>query len=225
LINLRDDNVIMKVLTKFLTWVRLESMKIIVLTGGIGSGKSAAASMLKELGAGVIDSDKLGHEVLEKGSPGWQEVIDTFGRDILTEEGFINRKKLARIVFKNPESLQKLDKIVHPRVDEEVEARLEKYRKEGMKAAFVEMAILVDCPWMQRVNQIWAVKAPKDIILKRLKERGVNESDALARMANQPPAEAKVKEGLVIINNDGNLNSLRGKLEKLWHEIHNEDRG
>jgi dephospho-CoA kinase len=197
-------------------------MKIVVLTGGIGSGKSVVAAVLKELGAGVIDSDKVGHDVLEKGTPGWQAVVDAFGREMLTPEGHIDRKKLAQTVFNNPESLQRLNRIIHPRIDEKVEARLQKYQNEGKKAAFIEMAILVDAPWMQRVDQVWAVKAPREVILKRLKERGVSEPEALARMANQPPPEASVKQGLVIINNNGSLDELRSRVEKLWNDIHNE---
>ena len=95
-------------------------MKIISLTGGIGSGKSTVSAILKELGAVVIDADKVGHEVIDPGTPGWQEVVATFGRDILTPQGTIDRKKLAQIVFNNPEALQKLNQIVHPKIDAEV---------------------------------------------------------------------------------------------------------
>ena len=224
MINLCDGNLQKRVLTGLLAWFRLDSMEIIVLTGGIGSGKSVVAGMLKELGAGIIDSDRVGHEVLEKGTPGWQEVIDTFGREVLTAEEHIDRKKLAQIVFQDPESLRKLDKIIHPRIDQRVEARLQQYQKEGKKAVFIEMAILAEAPWMERVDRVWAVKTPREVALNRLKERGLSEPEALARIANQPSPESRIKKGLVIINNNGSLRDLRVKVEKLWDEIHNEDR-
>jgi dephospho-CoA kinase len=194
-------------------------MKIIMLTGGIGSGKSTVSSILKELGAVVIDSDRIGLEVVNKGTSGWQEIVNTFGEEILTPEGTIDRGKLARIVFRNPSALQKLDDIIHPRVDEEVERRLQKNQMENVKAVFIEMAIMVETCWMPRVNQFWVVKAPKESILERLKERGVSRSDALARMANQPPVEEKIKQNLVIIDNNGNIADLKAKIEKLWKEI------
>jgi dephospho-CoA kinase len=200
-------------------------MKIIGLTGGIGSGKSTVSAILKELGAAIIDSDKVGHNVLNPGTPGWKEAAAAFGRDILDPQGTIDRKKLAQIVFKNPEALEKLNKIVHPRIDAEIDARLKQYREQGTDVVVVEVALITEARWVPRADQVWVVKTPKDITLKRLKERGMSESESLARMAAQTPAEEKVKRGLVIIDNAGSANDLRAKVEKLWNEIHNEDRG
>jgi dephospho-CoA kinase len=191
-------------------------MKIIVLTGGIGSGKSTVSSILKKLGAAVIDSDRIGLEVVSPGTSGWQEVVIAFSPEILTPEGTIDRGKLARIVFRNPSALQKLNDIIHPRVDAEVERRLRKYLEENVKAVFIEMAILIETCWMPRVDQFWVVKAPKETILKRLKERGVSESDALSRMANQPPVEENIKQNMVIIDNNGDMADLEAKIGKLW---------
>jgi dephospho-CoA kinase len=203
---------------------RLEDMKVIILTGGIGSGKSTVSAILKELGAEVIDSDRLGHKVLEPGTSGWQETVELFGRDILRPDGTIDRGKLAAIVFHDPEKLQKLNKIVHPRVDKEVEALLEKYDRAGAPAAFIEMGILVEGPWKHLVNEVWIVKSPRDVVLKRLKERGMSESAALARMAFQPPPEEKTRHKKTFIQNDGSLTELRAQVEKLWKELHNKDR-
>lgn len=194
-------------------------MKIIVLTGGIGSGKSTVSTILKERGVAVIDSDKIGLEVVNPGTCGWQEVVSNFGKEILTAQGTIDRRKLARIVFRDPAALQKLNQIIHPRVDEEVEACLREYQRKNINVVFIEMAIIIETSWMHRVNQFWVVKAPKEITLKRLKERGVSESDALSRMANQPPVEDKIKRNMVIIQNDGDLPDLKAKVEKLWQEL------
>ncbi len=194
--------------------IRLGTMKIIGLTGGIGSGKSTVASILKDLGAVLIDSDKVGHEVLNPGTPGWHEVIETFGQDILSPHGTIDRQKLAQIVFKNPEALGKLNQIVHPKIEREVQSRLKKFQEQGIDVVVIEAALINEAFWSSRAEQIWVVKTPKEITLRRLKERGMNESESLARMASQYPAEEHVKHGLVIINNDcrgGRFTSQSGK--------------
>jgi dephospho-CoA kinase len=199
-------------------------MKIIGLTGGIGSGKSTVASILKNLGAVIIDSDKVGHEMLNRGTPGWYEVIDAFGQDILSPQGTINRQRLAQIVFNNPEALRKLNQIVHPKIEHEVQSRLKKFQEQGIDAVVIEAALISEAPWSSQAEQIWVVKSPKEITLSRLKERGMSESESLARIASQYPAEEHVKHGLITVKNDGTVEDLKVKVEKLWREIHNKDR-
>ncbi len=196
-------------------------MKIIILTGGIGSGKSTAGAILKELGAVVIDSDLLARQALDPGKPAFIETVEVFGQDILTDQGSIDRAKLGRIVFNNPEALLKLNQIIHPRVDSVVDGLLQEYKKQGVKAVFIEMAILAEAeaPFMSSAAGVWVVKSSKDIILERLKDRGVSEAEALARMANQPSVEGRVKDNLSIILNNGDKDELKAKIEKLWEEL------
>ncbi len=199
-------------------------MKIIGLTGGIGSGKSTVASILKESGAVLINSDKVGHEVLNPGTPGWQEVLEAFGQDILTPNGNIDRQKLAQIVFNNPEALQRLNRIVHPKIEREVQSRLKKLQEQGIATVVIEAALISEAFWAPQAEQIWVVKTSQEITLHRLKERGLSKSESLERMASQYPAEERVKRGLVIIDNNGSIEELRAKVVKLWQEIHNRDR-
>ena len=103
-------------------------MKIIGLTGGIGSGKSTVAQFLAELGAVVLDVDKVGHEALEPGSEAWEQIVNEFGKGILTAGDKIDRAKLGKIVFNNQEALMRLNRIIHPVMDNMVEAKLEEYR-------------------------------------------------------------------------------------------------
>lgn len=194
-------------------------MKIIILTGGIGSGKSTASSILKELGAAVIDSDQLAREALDPGTPGFLETLGAFGPDILTEQGAIDRSRLSRIVFNNADSLQTLNRIIHPRVDEVIDALLQKYERQCLKAVFIEMAILAKAPFMARADGVWVFKAPKETILERLHSRGITKQDALARMANQPPVEERVIDNLTIILNNGDKSDLEAKIKKLWKEL------
>jgi dephospho-CoA kinase len=194
-------------------------MIIIGLTGSIGSGKSTVASMLKELGAAIIDSDRVGHEVLNPGTPGWREVVKTFGRDILSRDDTIDRRKLAGVVFNNGESLSRLNQIVHPRIEDEVRSRLKTFQKQKQDVVVIEAALIGEAGWTSLAEQIWVVKSSRDVTLNRLAERGVSQGDALARMAAQKPAEEQVKHGLLIINNDGSLADLRMKVEKLWQKL------
>ena len=195
-------------------------MKVIGLTGNIGSGKSAVSRFLAEFGAGWIDADKVTHEVYNPGTPGWQEIVAAFGRDVVSPEGTIDRKKLSQKVFNNPQAIAKLNQIMHPLIRREVEARLDRYRKEGKKAAVLEAILLVEAGWMDMVDELWLVVAPRDITLKRLQEqRGISEAEAMARMAAQTPAEKLAAHAKIIIHNDSSLEDLKSRVKKLWDEI------
>jgi dephospho-CoA kinase len=200
-------------------------MKVIGLTGGIGSGKSTVASILKELGAIIIDSDKVGHQVLNPATPGWREVIDIFGEDILNSHGNIDRQKLAKIVFNDPEALLRLNQIVHPKIEQEVRSRIQKFQSQKTDTVVIEAALIAEAGWIPLADQIWVIKSPKEITLRRLNERGMSEEESLARMASQYPAEDHIKYGLVIIDNEGSLEELRARVVKLWKDLHNENRG
>ena len=199
--------------------VRLYCMKTIILTGGIGSGKSTAAAYLKELGAEIIDSDQLARKLMEPGTPGFLDTVKAFGPDILMPDGTLDRPKLAKIVFNNREALLKLNSLIHPRVNELIEELLRGYEKKGVKAVFVEMAILTQASYIDKADCVWVLKAPKDTTIERLKGRGLSEQDALARMANQPSVEDQIKEKLTIILNNGHKNDLKVKIRKLWEEL------
>jgi len=104
------------------------------LTGGIGSGKSAASAILADLGATVIDADKVGHEAYAPGTRCWQDLVDAFGREIVGPDGAIDRKKLGAIVFSDPLELKKLNSIVHPRIAEDINERIRYLRSRGLRS-------------------------------------------------------------------------------------------
>jgi dephospho-CoA kinase len=207
-------------LTISLLPITLKIMKIIGLTGGIGSGKSEIAAYLKQLGAAVIDADKVGHDIFNRGTPCWQKVVETFGREILDSEGNINRKSLAKIVFQNPQAIKKLNSITHPVILDEIKSRLLKFESEGFDTAVVEAALLIEAGWAPSMNEIWLALAPEEIILERLIKRGLSEEDARARIASQIPGENKKNQATVILVNDGSLDDLKKKVAKLWFENH-----
>ena len=199
--------------------VRLKFMKLIILTGGIGSGKSTAGAILKEMGAEVIDSDQVARMLMEPGTPCFSDILKVFGNNILKVDGTLDRSKVANIVFNNTEALMKLNRIVHPRVEKAIEERLQNYEKMGVKAVFIEMAILLKAPFVIKANRVWVLKASKDAVIERLKGRGVSEKDAISRMANQPFVEEQIKDNLTIILNTGDKSDLKDKIQKLWEEL------
>ena len=192
-------------------------MKVIGLTGGIGSGKSTVSQFLQELGAVVLDADKVGHEAYLPGTETWQELVAAFGEEILTPDGNIDRKKLGGIVFSNPESLKRLNQIVHPRMFEMMKARIEEYRQQGVKVVVLEAAILLEANWTPLVDEIWVTVASELAVVERAKERtGLPEEQILARIRSQLSVEERTKHADVVIHNDGNLDELQKKVRGLW---------
>ncbi len=196
-------------------------MKVIGLTGGIGSGKSTVSKFLAELGAVIIDADKVGHEALKPDTEVWREVVAAFGRQILTPDGDINREKLSEIVFRNSESLSRLNQIMHPRMYDMVRAQLEGYRKQGVGVVVLEAPLLIEANWTSLVDEVWVTVASESTVLRRLKEKfELSEPESLARIHSQLPSEEKVKHADVIINTDCALGELRAKVEGLWQGLH-----
>jgi dephospho-CoA kinase len=195
-------------------------MKVIGLTGGIGSGKSTVSKYLQELGAVLIDADKVGHAAYQPDTETWREVVATFGEQILTSDGNIDRKKLGAIVFSNPESLEKLNRIVHPRMYEMMKAQIDEYRQQGVKVVVLEAAILLEASWTPLVDEVWVTVAPESTVVERTKERtGLPEEQILARIRSQMSSEERAKHADVVISNDGSMDELKIKVKELWRGI------
>src|SRR3989304_7374015 len=126
--------------------------KVIGLTGGIGSGKSTVSQYLAELGAVILDADKVGHEAFKPNTEAWHEVIAAFGQQIVAPSGEINRKKLGEIVFNNPEALSQLNQIMHPRIYDIMKAQIEEYRRQEVEVVVLEAAILIEANWTSLVD-------------------------------------------------------------------------
>ena len=194
-------------------------MKVIGLTGGIGSGKSTVSRFLAELGVVILDADKVGHEAYKPDTEAWREVVAAFGRQILTPSGDINRKKLGEIVFSNAEALARLNQIMHPRMYDMVKAQLEEYQRQGVDVVVLEAPLLIEAGWASLVDEVWVTVASESTVLRRLKEQvGLSRQEALARIRSQLSSEERVKHADVVINNDGDLDELRAKVDKLWQE-------
>lgn len=195
-----------------------ERPRVIGLVGGIGSGKSAAREILAGLGAEAIDADRLGHAVYEPGTPGFEAVVAAFGREVVGEDGRIDRRRLGRIVFSEPARLAELNRIVHPLIRAELERRLGDARRRGRAPAVViEAAVLLEAGWDSLVDEIWAVVADRDRVFERLaRQRGLSRAEVEERLARQMSDRERRERADVVIENVGTLDDLRRRLEEAW---------
>lgn len=195
-------------------------MIVIGLTGGIASGKSAVSGILAELGAVVIDADRMGHDAFRPDTESWRLVVDEFGGLILNHDGEIDRGKLADIVFNDTEALVRLNAIMHPRIRAMVEARIEELRDERVGVAAVEAALLIEAGWTDMVDQVWVVVAPEAAVVNRLlTQKGFTHEQARARIEAQMTAAQRSQCADVIIENSSDLDGLRKTVEGLWREL------
>ncbi len=195
-------------------------MKVIGLTGGIGSGKSTVSRFLGEMGAVVLDADKVGHQAYQPGTETWKELVAAFGEDIVAPDSTIDRRKLGAIVFADPEALARLNRIVHPRMFDMMKARIEEYRGKGTEVVVLEAAILLEANWTPLVDEVWVTVASESTVVQRTRERtGLPEEQIRARIHSQLSNEERTKQAKVVITNDGDLEELRVKVEELWQEL------
>lgn len=201
---------------------RLRSVRsrTIGLTGGIGSGKSAVARILAELGAYVVDADRVGHEVYRPGTVGWDRVVAAFGRDVVAADGTIDRRVLGSIVFSDPQRLAELNGIVHPLIRETVRSRVgDALAERPGRPVVVEAALLVEARWYDLVDEVWVVTAPADVVLERVtRDRSMDPAALRARIAAQSSDEERLRIADVVVANEGSLDDLRRQVEHLWRE-------
>jgi dephospho-CoA kinase len=188
-------------------------MKVIALTGGIGAGKSTVAQFFSELGAHVVDADHLARIAIERGSAGFDEVVERFGETILAN-GDINRKALAEIVFSDPSAKRDLEAIIHPRVQKLFAQAL--VDNEPAPNLIYEIPLLVETDAAGKFDFIVTVEADEDLRIERLLSRGMFITDIKARLANQAPSEARIAIADAVIVNEGDEDHLLRQVENLW---------
>ena len=195
-------------------------MLTIGLTGGIGSGKSTVAQMLGELGAPILDADKVAHTTYAPGGPAYDAVIAAFGADIVAPDRTIDRRRLGAIVFGKPEQLSKLTSIVWPATREGIRRKVSELRARGATLPIVvEAAILIEANWQPLFDEIWLVRASRSQVVKRIEaQRGLKSSETEARIRAQLSDEERAKHATLTIENNGSLEELRGLLKAVWAE-------
>jgi dephospho-CoA kinase len=192
------------------------------LTGGIASGKSTVARMLREFGFLVMEADRLAHQVMEPGQPAYDEVVSLFGDAILDADGRVNRSRLAAIVFSDRAKLNRLNAIIHPRVEEELQRQFAELERTGKHvAAFVEAALIFEAGLHKKLDGVVVAWCLPEQQLARLMERGLNEVEAGKRIAAQMPVAAKLAQATETIDCSGPLEETRSQVtafaEKLRH--------
>ena len=198
-------------------------MKRLGITGGIASGKSAVAGMLRELGFRVIDADALGHEVMEPGTLAFGEIVAEFGAGVVGVDGRIDRRTLGTLVFADAEELKRLNAMVHPRVEEEMMRLFGEWEKSGVTdAAFVEAALLVEAGYQKNLDGLVVAWCRPEQQIERLLARGLSEVEARRRIAAQMPAEEKLKFATEKIDCSGSLEETRRQVEELAAKLRRE---
>jgi len=191
-------------------------MKVLGLTGGIGSGKSMVASMFAQLGADVIDADRLARDVVEPGQPALQEIASAFGRDILLPDGRLDRGKLGRIIFADPVARVTLNAITHPRIRERMDAEIAA-RQSGPGVLIVDIPLLYENERTGSVETVIVVWVDTQTQLRRLVERnGLSEHEARQRIAAQMPLDEKRARADVVIDNSGSPENTRRQVDAIY---------
>ena len=192
-------------------------MLVIGLTGGIGTGKSEVAGLLQSLGAEVINADQVGHEAYTPNSESWREVVNAFGEEILQPDGQIDRKRLGGIVFSNPEQLDKLNAIMHPRMARMVGDKIEVLRNKGAPAVVVEAAVLFEAGWDSLVDEVWTTDSPVELVVERLQTRnGMGEEEVRRRINSQMDRSERIERSDLVVDNSGDVTSLGETVKALW---------
>ncbi len=190
---------------------------VVGLTGPLGAGKSTVAGILRELGAKVLDADAISRDELLRGTVGYSAVIQRFGTEVLGPDKEVDRAKLGDKVFADPRELEALERILHPRV---VARILEARAMLGPDAVLVVEAIKLLGGSLQRVcDRIWVVIAPRNMLLERVRSRGLTADQALARLSRQATEDELRAAADVIIENDGDRDSLRAAVERAWETL------
>jgi len=185
------------------------------LTGGIGSGKSTVAELLQELGAYVVDADQLARQVIQRGTPGFDEVVSQFGDSILVN-GEIDRANLAAVVFNDANKRKALEEIIHPLVRQAAEQIMQELPKGAV--VINEIPLLFETAGANRFDFVISVGINDENRLVRLRERGMKDYEINQRISAQASDEQRASISDVVIDNNGNLDDLRMQVEKLWFD-------
>lgn len=191
-------------------------MRVIGLTGGIGSGKSLVANYFFSLGAEVIDADQLARQAIERGSAGFDEVVAAFGDSIL-KDGDIDRRALGEIVFADSEKRKLLESIVHPKVQQSL-AQARKSLTEDQILIY-EIPLLVETNAKSKFDLVITVEAPIEQRIERLKKRGLLLTDIEKRIATQVSSEKREEIADIVIENIGTEEDLLRKVEAIWEDL------
>ena len=196
---------------------------LVGLTGGIGSGKSLAASFFKELGAHIIDADQLSRDLVHPGQTALKEIVNYFGKNILDPTGNLDRGKLAKIVFQDPGKKSILEGILHPKIfKKEQEVFLKICTKDPFAIVIIDAALLIESGNYKHVNKVIVVRSSEESQIQRILSRNaVSFDEAVARIKNQMSLEEKIKYADFILDNNMQQEDLKHKVQELFPQLLN----
>lgn len=196
-----------------------QNNKVIGLTGGIATGKSTASNIIKKLGYKIIDADKLSRQVVEKGKSAYNDIVNYFGKEVIDENGNINRKALGKMIFDNHKLREKLNNIIHPYVFKAIKELLYKNRNE--KIIFIDAPLLIEKldkfnEYGIKFDEIWLIYVNEKTQLERLMKRdAIKKEDGIKRIKAQIPIEIKKKYATRIIDNSGSIRTLEEQIQEI----------
>lgn len=193
-------------------------MRLVGLTGGIGSGKSTVATMLAQRGAFVIDADGLARDAVARGTSGFDAVVALFGREVVDVSGELDRARIAGIVFADEEMRRALESIVHPEVARRTAQMLEEHHDTADVIVW-DSPLLLEEGLGEGCDVVVVVRADPEVRLTRLVERGMAEGDARSRMAAQMAPEDQAALADVVLDNDGDRAFLADQVDALWRDL------
>ena len=196
-------------------------MKIIGLTGNIGSGKSTVAKMFEELGAKIIDADEIARDVVEPEKPAWNELVSEFGEEILNSDRTLNRKYVAEMVFNDLDKRDRLNSIIHPRILEEINRRIDQYRSESVENVIIEAALLVEKGGLINfIDNLIVVSVDRESQIQRIKERdNLDNDEIISRIESQMSNEEKTEVADFVIDNTGTFEETEKQVKQAWESL------
>lgn len=194
-------------------------MLLVGLTGGIGSGKSVVARMLAARGAVILDADAFARDAVAAGTPGFEAVVRRFGTAVVGDDGELDRTRLAAAAFADDAARRDLEAIVHPIVRRRIAEAVREHAGTD-RVVVLESPLLLEAGRADAVEVLVVVDAPEATRIRRLvSERGMTEEQVRARMAAQLPSEDKVRLADVVIDNDGTIDRLEQRVDRLWRDL------
>lgn len=196
------------------------------LTGGIGTGKSTVSAIFEEAGAVIIDADKIARGVVEKGQPAWQKIVKQFGHEVLLPDKNIDRKRLADIIFNDPQQKDRLNRIVHPYVIAETDRRLKEIERDQPDAVVIlDVPLLIEAGMTRDLAEIIVVCVPETVQQQRLMDRDrLSATEALARIRSQMPIDKKKARATILIDNSASPAKTRRIALKVFEDLQGRSR-
>ncbi|MBI4523432.1 MAG: dephospho-CoA kinase [Deltaproteobacteria bacterium] len=195
-------------------------MKLVGLTGGIATGKTTVSSMLRRLGAEIIDADEVAREIVQPGREAWKEVVDAFGRGILRDDKTIDREKLRKIVFADEKARRKLESITHPRIRRLAQEKIDKLTCEGVKIAVYVAPLFFENRLHEWLRPVILVACEDAVQRKRLRIRDrLSETEIDQHLRAQMPLDEKRRLADFVVENNGSVEELEERVKELWEKL------